>query len=250
MRSKTVDKVTNDDLLLNIITMKRILATTALASTLFATPTSFVLAQVTASPSSSSPSAATTPGARRDARLTGTMERLERREERLDDRAASREAKLDARKQGIVDRIIASAKRMLERATRRVERLDAIWKRIVMRMDKIKANGKDLTSLDPLVADVSTKRQKALDTISTAQTTVDGLAGTNQPKTAIETFRTQFKSVIDALKGYQQSIVTLIRSLKGMGRAEGLTRSPTASQGATIVPSITTVPTSLPTGTP
>lgn len=232
--------------------MKRVITASALASAILAASSSLVLAQVSASPSPGV-TVRTTPAARGDIRLTGAVERdqrLEERKDRMEDRAASRAAKLDARKQAMVDRIIAHAKRMLERAQRRIERLDAIWKRVVTRMDKIKASGKDLTSLDPLVTDVSTKRQKALDAVNAAQNTVDGLIGSNEPKPAVETFRSQFKSVIDALKGYHQSIIAVIRSLKGLGKGEGLTQTPTASGGAIVGPTITVAPTTVPTITP
>lgn len=208
--------------------MKRILIP-ALASLIFTSASLPALAQ-TATPSSNT-TTSTPSGSRKDVRATGAVVREER--------AATRAARLDARKQAIVDRILAHAKRMLERANRRIARLDAIWKRVVMRMDRLRASGKDLSSLDSLVTDVSTKRQKAVDAVIAAQATVDSLADSNEPKTAVTTFRTQFKAVIDALKAYHQAIVAVIRSLKGMSPRTAGGTTPTLTPAVTSTPSPT-----------
>lgn len=224
--------------------MKRLFLSSASASTLLLFTVSGVLAQNSATPSSP----VATPRTLFTTKAVEREQKIENRMEKRDERIASREAKLDARKQTIVDRILALARRMLERAHRRIERLDNIWARIESRIEKIKTSGKDVSSLDPLVSDVKTKHQAALDAITTAETKLQALVGTNDPKAAVAAFRDSFKTVKDAIKAYHQAIVAVIRKMKELvavspsrpvsATGAVVTRTPTATGGAavTVVP--------------
>ncbi len=165
-------------------------------------------------------------------RQENLKERMEERKDRIEDRAASRAAKLDERKQSIVNRILAHARKMLERAGWIMTRLDNIWKRVESRMDKLKAAGKDLSSLTNLVTDVKSKREQAQNSIASASTSLSALEGSNEPKTAVEAFRQAFSNVKTTLKNYHQAIVAVIRSLQGMSQEIKLS-TPSATTSTT-----------------
>lgn len=165
---------------------------------------------------------------RREVVATKGANRVDKMEERL----ASREARLNNQKQAIVTRILTYARRMLERATNIVARLDHIWNRVASRMDKIKATGRDLSNLDPMVSDVKIKRQAAIDSISSASTSLTTLESSNEPKTVVESFRNQFKNVIAAIRAYHQAIIKVIQNLKGLGEGLKMSQTPSATSGA------------------
>lgn len=209
--------------------MKRILTSSCLSFILLASAHP-ALAQVTATTTGTTTSNTTTNTRGGQLRpFVGPTDALER-ETKREERMASRAARLDERKQAIVERVLAMGRRMLKRATHHLQNLDHIWGRVQTRMDKMKTNGKDLSSLDSMVADVKTKQQAGSEAISSAQSALNSLEGTNEPKTAVQTFHDKYKTVIESLRAYHASIVTVIRSLKGMSGPE--TTKPPAATGA------------------
>lgn len=215
--------------------MKRVIAGLFVTTLVFLASINPIIAQApttTASnPSPTKPQAVF--ATRAQERIDNMENRIDAKKEKIEERTASREAKLDARKQSIVDKIVGYANRLLERANRRIERLDNIWKKIEARMDKMKAAGKDLSSVNSLVADVQAKRQAAVLSISSAKTAVTALQGSNEPKTAFQTVKGQLETVLTAIKAYHQSILAVIRSLKGMSGAN-VTKTPTSSGTVTV----------------
>lgn len=161
-------------------------------------------------------------------RIENLQQKRQEIQQNVEEKVASRQARLDSRRQTIVNRILAHARRMLNRADNILARMDRIWAKVESRMTKFETEGKDLSGLTDLVTEVSAKRQEAVTAISSAQTALAALEGSNEPKSAVEAFRQNYKTLKDAFKAYHQAIVDVINSLKGMSAGVGQTPTPTA----------------------
>ena len=161
-------------------------------------------------------------------RIENLQQKRQEIQQNVEEKVASRQARLDSRRQAIVNRILAHARRMLNRADNILARMDRIWAKVESRINKFEAEGKDLSSLAELVKEVETKRQGAVEATSSAQSALAALEGSNEPKSAVEAFRQNYKTLKVAFKAYHQAIVDVINSLKGMSGATGQSPTPTA----------------------
>lgn len=149
-------------------------------------------------------------------------------------RAGAGAANKNVAKQQIVTRVAALTNRMLDRANDALLRLDGIWARVLTRIDKFKAAGKDVSSLAGWIQQVQDKRKLAADAIEKAKFSLITIDISASPKNDVKSFINLFKEVKKALKDYHESIKTVITNIKGMSGQTGV--------GPSVIPSITLKP--------
>lgn len=143
-------------------------------------------------------------------------------------------------KKEIAQGISLRASNMINRANAALSRLDSIWARVLSRIEKFKASGKDVSGLSGWIQQVEFKKQAAADSIASASATAGKIDKTTTPKTAVKSFVNNFKNLKKALKEYHQAILTVIRNIKGMSGNTGI--------GPSVIPSATKIPTPTITG--
>lgn len=165
---------------------------------------------------------------RRDVRITKTQERGEAKITKQADREVTRTRKQEEREKMLTERLTKIGTQMLTRAKEQLQRLNQIFDRVLARVEKFKTNGKDVSGLDPLIAEARTNKDKANTAITKAESSLASIGTSSNPKEAYQTITSTLKDVKTALKNYHQSIVTIVNHLKGMSEGTRETK-PTIS---------------------
>lgn len=186
---------------------------------------SIVLAQT------ESTSSAKMPGSRVEKRVQNIDQRIDRQNQlmnrasttasstmgqKMEERRTARIAKLTEARQEIIKRF---AQRMFERIAAAIERHKKLADRIQERIGILKGKGVDISKSETALALARTEIANAEQALNSAKTDAQNAVGSDDPKAAFETVRTDVKNAIESVKKAHQALVNAIVALKGKSGA-------------------------------
>jgi peptidoglycan hydrolase CwlO-like protein len=128
------------------------------------------------------------------------------------------------------DSIKTRLSNLIRLATNMQEKFDSIASRVEeYYTTKIVPSGKTVANYDALVADMAAKKSDVQTAITKAQSNVDDFScDGDDPRTQMNTFRTDMQAVKQELKDYRTSIKNLIVAVRSVtGKSETEKPSPT-----------------------
>lgn len=164
-------------------------------------------------------------------------ERMERTKTRLASPNVAIQNSCESRKEGVVNRM----KRLVELSEKMLENFDTHATKVQdFYISVVVPKGVTVKNYDKLVADIAAKKAVVQTTLANAQADVDDFSCTNgDPKTYLNTFRTDMQAVKTALKEYRTTIKNLIVAVRTAAEAlETPTPTPTATSTPTLTPTL------------
>lgn len=158
---------------------------------------------------------------RREAR-SGTTTPTERQEAAKERRQEAKQRLAEKRKQ----LIRAFFGRMAKRLEAALERQKKLGERIQARIEKARANGKDVTQAQAALDRARIVWQEAKDALESAKSRLEGVLSAEDPKTAFEEVKDLVAAARDKIKAVHAAFVDVITALKGIGQGGG---QPTAT---------------------
>lgn len=140
----------------------------------------------------------------------------EKRENIQEKRQEAKQRLVEKRKQNIR----AFFGRMAKRFEAALEREKKLGERIQSRLDKAKANGKDIVQAQAALDRAKTAWQEAKAVLENAKGKLEGMLASDDPKTAFDQIRSLVESARDKIKDAHAAYVDVIAALKGIGGGE------------------------------
>lgn len=180
-----------------------------------------ILASQVAAQTDSTNSATTAPS-----RKESFKTRMDAKEQKMEDKAASREAKvaarLDAAKLRVCKAKQAGITRRSKNANQRAERMIGVFDKIAARVqeyynNKLIPQGKIVSNYDSLVLSVNGSRDAAVATLTKASLDLQSFScdGEN-PGESLKTYNASVKNVAGAIKQYKTAVRELIVAVKSV----------------------------------
>lgn len=135
------------------------------------------------------------------------------REQVQQKREQVRERLAEKRKQLIRDHF----KRMMKRFDAALERLKKIGERIQSRIDKAKANGKDVASAQTALDRAKASWQEAKSAVDDIKGKLESVLSADDPKAAFKDVQNLIEAARDKIKAAHAAMVDAITALKGIG---------------------------------
>lgn len=107
--------------------------------------------------------------------------------------------------------------RMVERLKAALEREQKLGERIQSRIDKARANGKDVTAAQAALASARTAWEEAEQSVESAETAMKDVLSSDNPKTAFEGVKTLVANAAGKIKAVHAAFVDVVNTLKGIG---------------------------------
>lgn len=115
-----------------------------------------------------------------------------------------------------IDRAKAHGKRMIRREEAAIDRLKRIIDRIERRIAKERAAGRDVSSLDPLVATAKEKRDAAVVAVREATAKYEALGTTDNPRQVAQEANAATRKVKQALMELHATLRQIVSALKAL----------------------------------
>ncbi len=149
---------------------------------------------------------------------------LQEKRDELKAQAQERRAQLQEKKQELkrnklherqAKRVLAFSKRMLDRFEAAVKRQDHLAARILARLDKMAAKGKDVASYRTMLDAAKAKIDAARLRLQEARGSLDMIAPSEDPRAQFEDARAKLHAVKEEIKTAHAALVEVIHSIKG-----------------------------------
>ncbi len=144
-----------------------------------------------------------------------TKKNIEARKEELqkaaEEKRADMKQHLDERRQENIKRF---ANQMFDRFDAAIDRLNTLADRIESRINKLEELGQDVSTYKTLLDEARTKIDLAIQAQAAAETSVDEIVVSDDPKSSFEKCRGFTKEVVEALKAAHQALVDVIEAMK------------------------------------
>lgn len=128
-------------------------------------------------------------------------------------RPAESQREMRARK---IDRAKAHGRRMIRREEAAIERLNRMIERIERRIAKERATGRDVSSLEPLVATAKAKRDAAIAAVREATAKYEALGTTETPRQVAQEANAATRKVKQALVELHAALRQIVSALKAL----------------------------------
>lgn len=115
-----------------------------------------------------------------------------------------------------IDRAKAYGRRMIRREEAAIERLNGMIERIERRIAKERAAGRDVSSLEPLVATAKEKRDAAIGAVREATAKYEALGTTETPRMIAQEANTATRKVKQALVELHAALRQIVSALKAL----------------------------------
>lgn len=145
-------------------------------------------------------------------------ERRQNRQEKIREHKVTQTTKRQERKLQLITRFKERIQRLLMLAQKHLDRLNTIFDRVQSRVNKFKDAGKDVSALEPLIADAQKKQTDAQSALKKAQ---DEFAALNldqsqTPRVEAQKFMQILKETRLSFQEYRKAIVAIVIKLRGM----------------------------------
>lgn len=131
--------------------------------------------------------------------------------------------------------------RMVKRLEAALDRQSKLGERIQSRIDKAKANGKNVTKAQTALDKAKVMWQDAKKALDDAKAKFETLLASDDPKTVFKEVQTLIGTARDKIKGVHAAFVDAVKALKGVG--EGGNNSASGTTGVSPAVSPSTPPT-------
>lgn len=103
--------------------------------------------------------------------------------------------------------------------------------------NKLVPQGKTLSNYGSLVSDVNTKKAAMLPLVDKVKSDSSALTCTNDKANGqFQTFRTDAQVLISAFKAYRQSVITLVKAVRGVAGTSSVSATPSGSTTPEVTP--------------
>lgn len=157
-------------------------------------------------------------------RSQNVQENLQQRQQNIQERSQEIRARLDERRKELIRRYFA---RMVKRFDAALERQKKLGERIQSRIDKARANDRDIVKAQTALDKAKAAWQEAKDALEAAKGKIEAVLGSDDPKAAFAEVRSLITKARDKIKAVHAAFVDAVTILKGLGGGEG--RSTTAT---------------------
>ncbi len=155
---------------------------------------------------------------------TPRVERAAEKRDEAKEKAAQKKLEAGEKRKEQLKKFWEKMKRRLEILIRNQSRLA---ERIGQKLDKMAANGKDVTALRKQLDDAKALIKKANDSLEAADAKIEDILKNNEPKAALEKIRALNKEVVDAIKAAHRALVDVMSGIKGARPSPTPTATPT-----------------------
>lgn len=150
---------------------------------------------------------------------------IEQKKERLQERGAAVREQVQQKREQVRERLAEKRKqiirdhfnRMMKRFDAALERIKKIGERIQSRIERAKANGKDVASAQTALDRAKTSWQEAKSAVDGVKGKLESVLSADDPKAAFKDVQNLIEAARDKIKAAHAAMVDAITTLKGVG---------------------------------